>query len=194
MGKIMTDVAQAYLEDSFRSFRGYRRLAEGAIEQVNDEELFRSLDPESNSIAVIMRHIGGNMRSRWTDFLSSDGEKSWRHRDREFETPPSQARADLMREWDEAWELTLSTLEALQPGDVLREVVIRGDKHTVLWALQRQIAHYAYHVGQIVFLAKHFRGAAWKSLSIPKGMSEEVNRRAAAGEKMDHPLRGGGKW
>jgi hypothetical protein len=167
-----SEVERAYLEDAFRAFRGYRRLAEGALEQVRDDELFRQLDPESNSIAIVMQHLAGNMRSRWTDFLTSDGEKPGRQRDREFEARPA-ARAALMKEWNEAWELTLATIQALEPEDVLREVTIRGERHTVLWAIQRQVMHYAYHVGQMVFLAKHFRGAQWKSLSIPKGKSEQ---------------------
>jgi hypothetical protein len=170
------EIARVYLEDAFRAMRGYRRLAEGALEQVRDEELLRQLDAESNSIAIVMQHIAGNMRSRWTDFLTSDGEKPDRQRDREFE-PWQSSRAELMKEWNEAWELTLATIQALRPEDVLREITIRGERHTVLWAIQRQVTHYAYHVGQIVFLAKHFRGADWKSLSIPKGKSEEFNRK-----------------
>jgi uncharacterized damage-inducible protein DinB len=187
MGQEMNDVAKLYLEDSFRAFRGYRHLAEGAIAQVSDDDLFKLIDAEANSIATVMQHIAGNMRSRWTDFLTSDGEKPDRHRDREFEQRRA-TRDELMKEWNEAWELTLATIQSLKPGDVLREITIRGEKHTVLWAIQRQVTHYAYHVGQIVFLAKHFRGAEWKSLSIPKGKSEEVNQRMAAGEKFQHPL------
>jgi uncharacterized damage-inducible protein DinB len=185
-------VASAYLDDSFRAFRGYRNLAEGAIAQLGDDELFRQLDAEANSIAVLMQHIAGNMRSRWTDFLTTDGEKPDRHRDREFEAR-TVSRDELMREWNAAWDLMLGAIQALQPADVLREITIRGEQHTVLWAIQRQVTHYAYHVGQIVFLAKHFRGAEWKSLSIPKGQSEQFNQRMAAGERPDHPLKGGGK-
>jgi hypothetical protein len=176
MGKEMTGIERAYLDDSFRAFRGYRRLAEGALAQVRDDELFRQLDPESNSIAMVMQHIAGNMRSRWSDFLTSDGEKPDRQRDREFEARHA-TRDELVREWDAAWELTLATLQSLAPADLLREVTIRGEPHTVLWAIQRQATHYAYHVGQIVFLAKHFRGAEWKSLSIPKGKSEEFSQK-----------------
>ncbi len=194
MGQEMSDVAKLYLEDSFKAFRGYRHLAEGAIAQVKDDDLFRLIDPEANSIAIVMQHIAGNMRSRWTDFLTSDGEKPDRHRDREFE-PHITKREELMKEWNAAWELTLGVIQSLKPEDVLREITIRGEKHSVLWAIQRQVTHYAYHVGQIVFLAKHFRGAEWKSLSIPKGKSEEVNQRMAKGEKFDHPLtKSGGKW
>jgi hypothetical protein len=175
-------IAQHYLDDSYRAFRGYRRLAEGALEQITDEELFRQLDPEANSIAMLMQHIAGNMRSRWTDFLTSDGEKPDRHRDREFE-PRRASRAELMQEWNAAWELLLSTIQSLKPEDVLREITIRGERHSVLYAIQRQVTHYAYHVGQLVFLAKHFRGAQWKSLSIPKGQSEDFNQRMAAAER-----------
>jgi hypothetical protein len=187
MGKEVNDVARAYLDDSYRAFRGYRRLAEGALAQVSDEDLFRLMDPEANSIAVLMQHIAGNIRSRWKDFLTSDGEKPNRHRDREFEARIA-TRGELMREWDDAWDLLLATIQSLKPEDVLREITIRGEKHTVLYAIQRQVTHYAYHVGQLVFLAKHFRGAEWKSLSIPKGKSEDFNQRMAAGERPDHPI------
>lgn len=175
----MTDVAKQYLDDSFRAFRGYRHLAEGAIAQVRDEELFQLIDPEANSVAMLMQHIAGNMRSRWTDFLTSDGEKPDRHRDREFEARRA-TRDELMKEWNAAWELTLGVIQSLQPADVLREITIRGEKHSVLWAIQRQVTHYAYHVGQIVFLAKHFRSNGWKTLSIPRGKSEEFLRPAPA--------------
>ena len=181
------DVATVYLEDAYRAMRGYRRLGEGALEQVSDQELFQQLDPESNSIAMLMQHLAGNMRSRWTDFLTSDGDKSDRHRDLEFEARRA-TREELMREWKAGWELTLSTIQALKPEDVLREVAIRGERRSVLWAIQRQVTHYAYHVGQLVFLAKHFRGKGWKSLSIPKGQSEDWNRRMAAGERPERPL------
>ena len=194
MGQEMNDVAKAYLEDSFRAFRGYRNLAEGAIAQLKDDELFRLIDPEANSVAIVMQHIAGNMRSRWTDFLTSDGEKPDRHRDREFE-PRRATREELMREWNAAWDLLLATIQSLKPEDVLREITIRGEKHAVLWAIQRQVTHYAYHVGQIVFLAKHFRGAEWKSLSIPKGKSEEFNQTTYKEHNAGHPLKaGGGKW
>jgi hypothetical protein len=181
-GNVAQDVSQHYLDDSYRAFRGYRRLGEGALEQVTDAELFQLIDPESNSIAMLMQHLAGNMRSRWKDFLTSDGEKPHRHRDREFEAH-STTRAELMREWNEAWDLALSTIQSLKPEDVLREITIRGETHSVLWAIQRQVTHYAYHVGQLVFLAKHFRGAQWKSLSIPKGQSENFNQRMAVGER-----------
>jgi hypothetical protein len=168
--------AGAYLDEAFRSLRGYRRLGEGAMAQVSDEQLFVQLDPESNSIAVIVRHLNGNMKSRFTDFLVSDGEKPWRNRDQEFEQPAGSTRAEVMQAWDEGWDLVLSTVKSLQPADVGRTVTIRGEPHTVLQAVSRQVAHYAYHVGQIVFVAKHLRSSEWKSLSIPRGKSAEFNR------------------
>ena len=171
-----TDIAAAYLEEARRSLRGHRRLAEGAFAQVTDEEFFRQLDPESNSIAVIAKHMAGNMRSRFTDLLTTDGQKPDRHRDQEFEMPASPRREEVLSWWVEGWRIVFDTLTALKPEDLLRTVTIRGEPHTVLQAIHRQVAHYAYHVGQIVFVAKHLRGSGWKSLSIPRGKSEEFNR------------------
>lgn len=172
--------AQHYLEEARRQFRGYKRLGEGAISQLKDEELFVTLDAESNSVAIIVKHLAGNMRSRFTDFLTSDGEKPDRHRDREFELSSKTTRAEVLGWWESGWSCVFSAIEALQPEDVQRSVPIRGEPHTVLQAINRQIAHYAYHVGQIVFLAKHLRSKDWKSLSIPRGQSEQVNRQAVA--------------
>jgi hypothetical protein len=171
------DLASHYLEEARRQLRGHKRLAEGALAQLRDEELFIALDKEANSIAIIMKHIAGNMRSRFTDFLSSDGEKPDRHRDQEFEITSTTTRAQVMRWWDDGWAIVFSALDGLTPEDVTRTVTIRAEPHTVLQAINRQIAHYAYHIGQIVFLAKHFRESAWDSLSIPRGKSEEVNRK-----------------
>ena len=153
----MTDIASVYLEEAHRQMRGHKRLAEGAMAQLKDEELFITLDPESNSIAVIVKHMAGNMRSRFTDFLTTDGEKPDRYRDREFELNPATTRADLTKWWEEGWACVFAAIEALKPEDVMRTVTIRGEPHTVLQAINRQIAHYAYHTGQIVFLAKHMR-------------------------------------
>lgn len=172
------ELASHYLEEARRQLRGHKRLAEGAIAQLSDKELFIALDSEANSIAIIIKHIAGNMRSRFTDFLTSDGEKPDRHRDQEFEITSGTTRAEVMQWWETAWGVVFSAIDALQPEDVLRTVTIRGEPHTVLQAINRQIAHYAYHTGQIVFLAKHFRSAEWKSLSIPRGKSEEFNRMA----------------
>ena len=167
------NIAEHYLDEARRGFRGHKRLAEGAMAQVSDQEFFAQLDPEANSIALVVKHMTGNMRSRWTDFLTSDGEKTDRKRDTEFEFDAQRdTRADLMRRWEEMWELVLDTVTALKPDDVLSTITIRGQDHTVLQAINRQLAHYAYHVGQIVLLAKHARGAQWKSLSIPRGQSE----------------------
>jgi len=153
--------------------RGHKRLAEGAMAQLKDEELFITLDPESNSIAVVVKHMAGNMRSRFTDFLTTDGEKPDRDRDQEFELSPATTRADLTKWWEEGWARVFATIEALKPEDVMRKVTVRGEPHTVLQGINRQIAHYAHHTGQIVFLAKHIRSSKWKTLSIPRGKSED---------------------
>ena len=171
----------SYLEDSISLFRYYKKLAEGAMEQVSDEQLFSSLDEEMNSIAIIAKHMAGNMRSRWTDFLTSDGEKPDRNRDTEFAAPPA-TRADIMRSWNEAWDLVFAALEPLSDADMERKITIRSEPHSVMQAVNRQIAHYAYHVGQIVFLAKQFKGRDWKSLSVPRNRSGEFNSKVLAGE------------
>jgi hypothetical protein len=169
----MTDLATHYLEEASRQMRGNKRLAESAIAQLSDEELFSTLDPESNSIAILVKHLAGNMRSRFTDFLTTDGEKPDRFRDREFELTANTTRADMMKWWDEGWATVFATLGSLQPEDVMRSVTIRGEPHTVLQAMNRALAHYAAHIGQIVFLAKHLKSNQWKTLSIPRGKSEE---------------------
>jgi len=166
------DLAAHYIEEARRQMRGHKSLAEGAMAQLKDEELFITLDPESNSIAVLVKHVAGNMRSRFTDFLTSDGEKPDRFRDQEFELNPATTRADLMKLWEDGWARVFSAIDSLRPQDVMRTVTIRGEPHTVLQAVNRQIAHYAYHTGQIIFLAKHLRSSAWKTLSIPRGKSE----------------------
>jgi len=171
----------SYLEDALSLFRYYRKLGEGAMEQVTDEQLFVTLDEEMNSIAIIVKHMAGNMRSRWTDFLTSDGEKVDRKRDTEFVQPPG-VRAELMQLWNEGWGAVFGALEPLSDADLERKVTIRGEPHSVLQAINRQIAHYAYHCGQIVFLAKHFKASEWKSLSVPRNQSGEFNRRVRAGE------------
>ena len=176
------DVAAAYLDEARRALRGHKRLAEGAISQLSDHELFLQLDPESNSVAVIMKHIAGNIASRLTDFLTSDGEKPDRHRDREFEISPATTRAQLMQMWEAAWQIAFDTFASLQPADLERRVTIRGEPCTAFQALHRAVAHYAYHVGQIVFLAKHFRGAEWKTLSIARGESEQFNSAKLTGK------------
>jgi len=168
-----TDLAAHYLDEARRQFRGHKRMGERAMEQLHDEELFIAIDPESNSIAVLVKHLAGNMRSRFSDFLTSDGEKPDRFRDREFELIAGSTRADVMKWWEEGWNCVFTALEALKPEDVMRTVTIRGEPHTVLQAINRQIAHYAQHTGQIVFLAKHLRSSEWMTLTIPRGKSED---------------------
>lgn len=171
----------SYIEDSLGLFRHYKNLAERAVEQVADEQLFSTLDEEGNSIAVLVKHLAGNMRSRWTDFLTTDGEKPSRDRDAEFETPPAN-RSELMNLWEHGWNCLLEALESLSDADLSRTVTIRGEPHSVMQAINRQIAHYPYHVGQIVLLAKHLAGSGWHCLSVPRGASAEFNRKVASGE------------
>jgi Protein of unknown function (DUF1572) len=178
-----TDLAANYLDEAHRQMRGHKRLAEGAMAQLQDHELFLTLDPESNSIAIIVKHMAGNMRSRFTDFLNSDGEKPDRHRDQEFELNSSITRTDLTKWWEEGWARVFAALEALKPEDLLRTVTVRGEPHTVLQAINRQVAHYAYHTGQIVFVAKHIRSSKWRTLSIPRGKSEEFKTVAPKAHK-----------
>lgn len=169
-------VAAACLADAMRNFRGYKKLAEEALAQTSDEDVFRLLDPEANSIAMLIKHMAGNMRSRWTDFLTTDGEKADRHRDREFEIDAATTRAEVMQWWEDGWKCVFEAVTPLTPGDLLHTVTIAGREHTVLQAINRQLLHYAGHVNQIVMLAKHFRGTEWRSLSIPKGQSETFAR------------------
>jgi hypothetical protein len=169
----MTNIAAHYLDEACRQMRGHKRMAEAAMAQLRDGDLFVTIDPESNSVAVIVKHLAGNMRSRFTEFLTSDGEKPDRFRDREFELGAGTTRADVMKWWEEGWSCVMDAIESLKPEDLMRTVTIRGEPHTVLQAINRQIAHYAQHTGQIVFLAKHLKSGDWKTLSIPRGKSEE---------------------
>jgi uncharacterized protein DUF1572 len=171
----------SYLEDALSLFRYYKKLAEGAMAQVSDEQLTLALDPEMNSIAIIAKHMTGNMRARWTGFPSVDGESATRDRDSEFVDPP-QSRAELMAMWEEGWRCVFAALEPLSDADLGRRLTIRGEAHSVMQAINRQLAHYAYHTGQVVFLAKQFRCGEWKSLSVPRGQSREFNARVSAGE------------
>jgi len=171
----------SYLEDARAVLRQYKKLAEDAIAQVNDEQLYTTLDPEMNSIAIIMKHMAGNMRSRWTDFLTSDGEKPDRNRDSEFVDPPP-TRAALMELWEDGWNRLFSAIDPLTDSDLSRTVNIRGEPHSVVQAINRQLAHYASHCGQIILLAKHFAADHWKSLSIPRGQSAAFTRRVQVGE------------
>ncbi len=159
--------ASEHLLDTVRaSYRDQRALAERALAQLEDDDWHVRLDPESNSIAIVVRHLAGNMRSRWTDLLTSDGEKPWRDRDGEFAVTDDASEA-LLEAWHAGWDLTLATLDGLRPSDLAREVTIRGEPHSVAEAVVRQLVHYAQHVGQIVMLAKPLRGDAWRSLSLP---------------------------
>ena len=167
------EVSKHYLEEARRQLRGHKHMGEGAMSQLRDEDFFVVLDPESNSVAILVKHLAGNMRSRFSDFLTSDGEKPNRFRDQEFELPLSTTRADIMQWWEEGWVCVFGAIDPLKPEDVMRAVTIRGEPHTVLQGINRQIAHYAQHIGQIVFLAKHLRSNEWKTLTIPRGKSEE---------------------
>lgn len=171
----------SYLEDSLALFRYYKKLAERAMEQVADEHLFTTLDAESTSIAIIVKHMTGNMRSRWTEFLTTDGEKPDRNRDSEF-VDPVPTRQALIEDWEGGWAYLFGALESLTEEDLTRTVTIRGEAHSVIQAINRQLAHYPHHVGQIVLLAKHFACDRWQSLSVPRNRSAEFNRKVAAGE------------
>jgi uncharacterized damage-inducible protein DinB len=176
-----TKFTTSFLEDSLSLFRYSKQLAERAMNQVNDSQLVATLGDEENSIALIVKHMAGNMRSRWTDFLTSDGEKPDRSRDTEFIEPPN-TRADLVRLWNDGWQRVFDAIEPLSDSDLERKVTIRGEPHSVMQAINRQLVHYAYHSGQIVFLAKHFKASEWKSLSVPRNKSADFNRRVLAGE------------
>jgi len=168
-------LAKHYLEDSIASLRAYKKLAEKALDQLSEDEFFITLDAEGNSVAVIMKHMAGNMFSRWTDFLTTDGEKPNRNRDMEFVIEPTTSKDDLIDFWQRGWQCVFEAFEPLRAEDLGKKVLIRGEEHTVIQAINRQLMHYANHIGQIVFLAKHFRSAEWKSLSIPRNRSAEFN-------------------
>jgi hypothetical protein len=169
-------LAEHYIENALEEFRGMKALADKAVAQVSDEEFFRAIDPESNSIAVILKHLAGNMRSRWTDFLNSDGEKPDRHRDTEFELNKEDRRA-IEERWEEGWHILFGAVEPLKGEDLMREVTIRREPHTIVEAVNRQLTHYGEHVGQIIFLAKHLKSSAWKTLSVPRGQSAVFNKK-----------------
>ncbi len=171
----MADLSTRYLDEVFRSLRGHKRLADDSIAQLSDQQFFALLDPESNSVAIIVKHVAGSLRSRFTDFLTTDGEKPDRNRDREFAMHNDAKRTEILNSWEQNWQLVFEAINSLQPDDLDRTVTIRGEPHSVLQALSRAVAHLAYHTGQITFLAKHWKGAEWKSLSVPKGQSEQFN-------------------
>jgi len=171
----------SYLEDSLAVFRYYKKLSERAMDQVSDEQLFATLDDEMNSIAIVVKHMAGNMRSRWVDFLTSDGEKPDRNRDSEFVDAPA-TREALLALWENGWGAVFGALEPLTDADLGRTITIRGEPHSVMQAINRQVAHYAHHSGQIVMLAKHFAGERWQSLTIPRNRSAEFNSRVLSTE------------
>ncbi len=187
----MKKIIENYHADAVSSFRNYKKMAERAIEQISDEEFFALIDSEANSIAIIVKHIAGNLHSRWRDFLTTDGEKLDRHRDTEFELI-GDSRESLMQFWATGWQTLFDALDLLTADDFSRTVPIRGEPHTIAEALNRQMTHYAYHIGQIVLLAKHFKSADWKTLSVPKNRSAEFNQflaeKQAAGEPKTNRL------
>jgi hypothetical protein len=179
----------AYLDEVRRSFRGYKRLADGGLAQLSDQEFFQLPDAESNCAAQLVKHMAGNLRSRWLDFLTTDGEKPDRNRDQEFVLTAADTRPDLMRRWEESFKIVFDTVASLKPEDFVKTVTIRGEPHTILQAINRSLMHTAYHVGQILYLGKHLRGAAWTVLSIPKGKSAEFNTMKPEDRKVKLPNR-----
>lgn len=171
---------ESYVALLLREFQRLKSLADGAISQCSDEQFFAMPTPTDNSVAVIVKHVGGNLVSRWTDLLTSDGEKPGRNRDLEFEILPADSRAQLLDLWERGWSALFTALNSLTDADMARSIQIRGESLTLLQAANRQLTHYSYHVGQIVYVAKHFNGAAWKSLSIPRGGSAQFNQRPTA--------------
>jgi len=168
-------IGQHYLAVALHNFRDYKKIAERAFAQTSDEDFFRTIDPESNSIAVIVKHMANNMLSRWTDFLTTDGEKPERNRDMEFEMLPNTTKANMLAFWEKGWQSVFTAIEPLTADDLMKIVKIRGQDHTVLQAINRQISHYSNHVGQIVYLAKHFKSGEWQTLSVPRNRSAEFN-------------------
>jgi hypothetical protein len=180
------DFRAQYLEEVLRVLRQYKRLGDDAVAQLDDEQFFAVPDPESNSVAIIVKHIAGNLRSRFTDFLTSDGERPDRNRDQEFIVEGRAARTAIIQDWEKQWQLLFATVQSLGPDDLARTITIRAQPHSVVQALSRSTAHLAYHTGQIVFLAKHWKSAGWKTLSVAKGQSEQFTaemRKKHAGTK-----------
>jgi len=185
-------IIENYKADTLQSFRNYKKLAERALEQVSDDDFFRQIDPESNSVATIVKHIAGNLHSRWRDFLTTDGEKPDRCRDGEFIAFDNDSRESLMQFWETGWQTLFDAIEPISPTDFDKTVTIRGEPHTVVEAINRQLTHYPMHIGQLILLAKHFRSAEWKTLSVPRNRSGEFNQfladRQAAGEAATNRL------
>lgn len=176
----------SYLEEALALLRQYKGMAERALAQISDEHLFATLDAESNSIAIIVKHMAGNMKSRWTSFLETDGEKPDRNRDSEFEGAPA-TRNEVLLLWNHGWEHVFSALEPLTDADLSRTVTIRGEPHSVMQAINRQIGHYAGHIGQIILLAKHFQSSNWQSLTVPRNRSRGFNDKVAAAQGSQRP-------
>jgi len=176
-------IVQNYFDDAVKALKAYKKLADKAIAQMKDDEFFITLDEEANSVAVIMKHMAGNMFSRWTNFLTTDGEKPDRNRDMEFVIEPSTTKTDVLDYWERGWARVFEALEPLTLEDFEKTVMIRGEEHTIVMAINRQLMHYSYHIGQIVFLAKHFRSNEWSSLSIPRNKSAEFNSSVQAQKK-----------
>jgi hypothetical protein len=186
-------IIKSYLEESISAFRSYKKMSEKAMAQVSDEEFFRAIDAESNSIAIIVKHIAGNLRSRWSDFLTSDGEKPDRNRDSEF-ISEGDTRESLIQFWEDGWQTLFASVETLRAEDLGKIIQIRGEDFTVVRAIIRSVTHTAYHVGQIVFLAKHFRSADWKTLSVPKNKSAQFNSYMAEKESKENYLETAGEF
>ena len=182
-------LALAYAEEAFRSFRGYKRMADSTFAQLDHQGFFYLPDPEANSIAILVKHIAGNLRSRWTDFLTTDGEKPDRNRDQEFVLTPADTREELMRRWEASFEIVFSALKALTPEDFDTTVYIRSEPHSIIQAINRSLNHIAGHISQIVLLGKLVRGAEWKTLSIPRGKSAEFNAMKPDDRKAKSPSR-----
>jgi hypothetical protein len=193
MAKTEIDLLKIYIGDVSDTFRGYKKLGEIGMAQVNDEEFFRFRGEDANSIALIIKHIAGNLRSRWRNFLTEDGEKPDRDRDSEFEHF-GETRAELMEAWEAGWRTLFEAIDSLTPEDLSRTVLIRGETHSLFQAINRQLTHYAYHIGQIVLVAKETKGSKWNSLSVPKNRSKEFNSyiadRIEGGVDKTDPLEG----
>ena len=172
-----------YLDNAVKNFRQLKSQADRAMAQINDDAFFATLDGEANSIAHLVKHMAGNSRSRWTDFLTSDGEKPDRYRDQEFIMDAGATRSQILEQWEAGWQLMFNTLEPLEPSDFDTQVVIRSEPHTIIQAINRQLTHYGYHIGQIVLLAKHHAGPDWKTLSVARGQSEAFNKKMFARNK-----------
>jgi len=179
---IIMEVTESYLESVKKQFLYYKMLGEKAMDQLQPEQLFVQINEDTNSIATIIKHISGNMLSRWTDFLTSDGEKEWRNRDAEFEND-LQSKNEVLETWNKGWQVFINTLDSLNPKQLSDIIYIRNEGHTVIEAINRQLAHYPYHVGQIVFYAKQLKNSDWESLSIPKNKSGNYNAEKFAKEK-----------